>query len=143
MSKSLNNNAGISMLEVVITIAVIAIGIMALTQLFPTSLTSTKTANHETTAVNLAEAKLEEMMSITYDEIPVGTIEAKTRLATSTDNWLYEYQRQTVVTYVEGENLSTSISDTGLKKITTTVYWYTAATDSERQLELHLLIADK
>jgi Tfp pilus assembly protein PilV len=131
------------MIEVVVTIAVIAIGIMALTQLFPTSLTSTKSANHETTAVNLAEAKLEEMMSIPYDEVSIGTIEPKTRLATSSSEWLYNYQRQTVVTYVDGEDLTTSATDTGLKKITTTVYWQNATTDSERSTELHLLIADK
>ncbi len=131
------------MIEVVVTIAVIAIGIMALTQLFPTSLTSTKSANFETAAVNLAEAKLEEVMSVAYDDLAIGTIEPKARLATSSSDWLYDYQRQTVVTYVDGEDLTTSASDSGLKKVTTTVYWYNATTESEKSIQLHLLIADK
>lgn len=135
-------NEGISMIEALMAIAVISIGILSVVSLFPLSLKVSRNAEQETIAANLMQAKIEEMFSIGYDNITIGTIEAKHRLSTDPANPFYLYQRQTVSEYVDA-NLNHSNSATGIKKITVTAYWISPRVNVEKNNSFIILISQK
>ena len=81
-----------------------------------------KTAENSTKASYLAQSQLEYLNSLNYSDIGAGTIEAKHRLSADPASYLYSFQRQTAVQNVDS-NLQSSQTDTGLKKITVTVYY--------------------
>jgi len=135
-----SNKSGISLIEALVSIAIILLIIFAIAQIFPLALKINNHAEQETIAANLAQAKIEESFSLNYENINVGTIEAKHRLATDPANPFYAYQRQTTVEYVD-INLSNSATDAGLKLITATVYWQSPAFKSEKNISLKILIS--
>ncbi|MFA6421986.1 MAG: prepilin-type N-terminal cleavage/methylation domain-containing protein [Candidatus Buchananbacteria bacterium] len=136
------NNKGISLIEALVSIAIIIIVILAISQIFPLALKISNHAEQETIATNLAQAKIEETFSLNYENIPTGINEAKHRLSTDPNNPFYYYQRQTDVQYVDVD-LNDSASDTGLKKITTTVYWQSPIFKTEKNVNLIILISKR
>jgi len=118
------------------------IGILALVNLFPLAFKVNTLAKQSTVATNLAQAKIEEMFYLDYDNISIGTIEAKQRMSTDSDNPFYYYQRETIVEYVDG-NLNTSATETGIKKITVNCYWDNALLLTEKNIQLAILISEK
>lgn len=141
MSKS-NNQTGLTLLEAAITIAVILIGVITIVQIFPLAFKIGKTAEQTTVAINLAQAKIEEIFFLDYDNIAIGEIEAKHRLSSDPTSPFYSYQRQTVTEYVDG-NLAGSLTETELKKITVTVYWYHTFLGYESSEEIIILVSKK
>ncbi len=137
-----SNNKGITLLEAMITIMVIMIGILSLAKIFPVAYKINKTSEQSTVAANLAQAEIENLYYLSYDNIPLGTVEAKHRLSDITTDQLYNFQREVLTEYVDG-NLSTSISDTGLKKISVIIYWYNPSLKIEKSTELISLISKK
>ncbi len=142
MLKSINNKRGITMIEAVLAVAVLTIGILGIIKLFPLALKISKNAEQETVAADLAQAKIEELFSLGYESIGTSTIEARHRLATSTQNPFYNYERQTVVTTVDS-NLNTSTADLGLKKITVTVFYHLPTINTSSSLPVTILISQK
>jgi Tfp pilus assembly protein PilV len=132
--------AGISLLEIMVSFSILALVFIALAQTFPLALTINKTAENATKTSYLAQAKLEELNSLGYANIPTGTVEAKHRLSDDTANYLYYFQRETMVEYVDG-NLQSSASDTGLKKITVIVYYANALSKTEKNFSMVTLIS--
>ena len=142
MSKSAINKKGLSLIETAIAIAVLLIGIVAAAQIFPLSVKVDKTAEQTTVAADLAQSKIEEVFSQGFENISAGTIEPRHRLAASSTNPFYPYERQTVVDYVDG-NLNYSAAATGLKRISTTVYWRNAVSKTEKNTNVQILINQK
>jgi len=136
------NNQGITLLEAMITIVVIMIGVLTLANIFPIAFRVGESAQQATLATNLAQAKLEELFSLNYDNIAIGTIEVKGRLSANPSDYLYNYQRETLTEYVD-QNLQTSGSATDLKKITINVYYRSAALKTEKSVQLTSLISKK
>ncbi len=130
------------MLEVTITISIILIGLLSISRIFPISLKASKSAEENTVASNLAQAKIEELFSIGYDNINTGTIEAKHRLASDPENPFYAYQRETKIEYVDS-NLNTSLVSTGIKKATVKVYWSNAVSGNEKNIIFYVIISQK
>ena len=93
------NNQGITLLEAMITIVVIMIGVLTLANIFPIAFRVGESAQQATLATNLAQAKLEELFSLNYDNIAIGTIEVKGRLSANPSDYLYNYQRETLNQY--------------------------------------------
>ena len=149
MSKSMNNSKlrntklvrGFTLIESAIAISVLMVGLLAVLQFFPFAIKIIGDSQQLTVASNLVVAKLEEMSSLDYDLISVGTIEAKQALSGDTSSFLADYQRQTVVEYVDA-NLNSSQTDLGLKKITTTVYWLSPVGLNEKSTSGSTLLAD-
>ena len=133
---------GLSLLEAVIAMAILSIGLLIIIRIFPLTAKMSKTAEQSTIAANLGQAKIEEMFSLGYDNIAIGTLESKHRLGSTADNPFYQYQRQTVTEYVDGD-LNYSATETGLKKISVTVYWISQTTGLERNLPVNVLISQK
>ena len=144
MSKSISRVSGFTILETILAIGILAIGLLALLAFFPVGLRSTKASQQSNVAANLIQWELETVIAGGYDNATGttginGIIEAKHRLASTTDNPYYYYQRQTTVGYVDG-NLNASATDTGLKRISVIVSWTDPLLKRERNLEIDTLI---
>lgn len=120
-----------SLLEIMVSLSILVVTFISLMQSFPLALAINKTSENATKASYLAQEKLEELNSLGYGNIAVGEIEAKHRLSGTPTDYLYYFQRQTAVNYVDG-NLQNSVSDTGLKKISVTVYYTNALSKTEK-----------
>jgi Tfp pilus assembly protein PilV len=142
MSKSVINNQGISLIEAAIAITVLLVGIVAAAQIFPLAVKVNKTAEQTTVAADLAQSKIEEVFSQGFENIPLGTIEPRQRLANSSTNPFYYYERQTVVDYVDSD-LNYSAATTGLKRISTTIYWRNAVSKTEKNTNVIIIISQK
>ena len=129
-----------SLLEVMVAFSILTLTFTALMQSFPYSLAINKTSENAAKAAYLAQAKLEELNSLGYGNISTGTIEAKHRLADNPTDYLYYFQRQTTVSFVDG-NLADSASDLGLKKISVTVYYSNALSKVEKEYGTVTLIS--
>ncbi|MDD4271355.1 MAG: hypothetical protein PHF50_00965 [Patescibacteria group bacterium] len=140
MKKKLTCSGGMALLEVMVAFSILMLTFIALMQSFPVSMTINKTSENATKASYLVQEKLEELNSLGYANISTGTIEAKHRLSDDTSNYLYYFQRQTAVSYVDG-NLADSESDTGLKKITVTIYYTNALSKTEKNYSTVTLIS--
>lgn len=141
MLKLVTKTEGLSLIEAILAIGIITIILLFTIQLFPFSLKLSKIGEQNTIAANLAQAKIEEIFSLGYENIGVGTIEAKHRLSNNPENPFYQYQRETQVEYVDG-NLNNSNVDTGMKKINITIYWKNF-TNLEKKLSFKTLISKK
>jgi len=140
MKTKFKNQLGMSLLEVMVAFSILTLTFTALMQSFPYSLTINKTSENAAKAAYLAQAKLEELNSLGYGNISTGTIEAKHRLADNPTDYLYYFQRQTTVSFVDG-NLADSASDLGLKKISVTVYYSNALSKVEKEYGTVTLIS--
>ncbi len=131
---------GLSLIESMVAITILVVGILGIVQAFPYGLKIDKDASSLTIANNLAQEKIEEQISLGYDNISVGEIEAKHRLSDESDEPYYNFWRETNVQYVDGD-LNPSSTDTGLKEITTTVYWVRNLDNKEENTKVISLIS--
>lgn len=129
-----------SLIEVMVAFSILILVLIALAQTFPLALTINKTSENATKASYLAQAKLEELNSLGYENISVGAIEPKHRLSTDPTDYLYYFQRQTDISYLDG-NLQPSFSATGLKKIFVTVYYTNSLFKTEKNYSTFTLIS--
>lgn len=129
-----------SLIEVMVSFSILILVLIALAQTFPMALTINKTSENAAKASYLAQAKLEELNSLGYDNISTGLVESKHRLSADSANYLYYFQRQTEISYVDA-NLQTSLADTGLKKISVTVYYTNALSKTEKNYSTITLIS--
>lgn len=134
------NSKGFTLLEVVASIAVITIVFFSMVTVFPFSLKISKRSQNLTTATYLAQAGIETALSSSYDDLIVGDIEARHRLSDDQDNFLYAFERETRVNYVD-ENLVDSAADTSLKKIESIVYWHNPFMVQEQQYAIATLVS--
>jgi len=137
---SIKQQSGLSLIEIMVALAILVVAFIGLVQSFPFGLSITKTAEGVTMASYLAQGKIEELLSLGYDNIETGTIEAKHRLSDDETNYLYFYQRQTEVSYVDGD-LVESVEDVGMKKISVTVYYTSALSKTEKSYNISTLLS--
>lgn len=133
------NSDGLSLLEIIVALTIIFVAFLGLMQAFPFSLTINKTAENATKAAFLAQEKIEQLRSLGYQGIDVGTVEEKHRLSETSSDYLYYFQRETTISYVDG-NLDDSLSDLGIKKISTNVYYTNSLSKNEKVYNLTTLI---
>lgn len=140
LNNNLNNNHGFSLMEMIVALSILIIAFVGLIQAFPFSQVMIKTAENSSKAAYLTQDKLEQLLSLDYDNIPIGVIEVKQRLSTDQTNYLYHFQRQTITEYV-GDNLQTSANDTGMKKISVTIYYTNSIAKTEKSYNISTLIS--
>lgn len=135
------NKSGFSIIEIIAAIALLTIGIFAIVKMFPFGLQISKSSEEITVAAMAANEKMESLISLGYDGINTGTIEAKQTISIGSFGNIYGLSRKTVVSYVDG-NLAEPIpvSDTGMKKIEITVYWM-QSTGEEKNVVFNRLIS--
>lgn len=130
------------MIEVMVSFSILVVAFMALISSFPTALSINKSAESATLASYLAQQKIEELSSLSYDDIATGTIESLHNLSASSSDYLYFFERETTVSSLDG-NLAATSTDSGLKKISTTVYYNDAATRVRKSYNLIFLTSQK
>lgn len=140
--KIFNQQQGLSIIEIMVAFSILVMAFVGLAYSFPFGLSISKTAESSTVASYLAQAKIEEVISLGYDNINVGTIEAKHRLYDDTSSYLYNYQRETIVNYVDGD-LNDAAEDNGIKKISCTLYFISAISNSEDSYNITTLISKR
>ncbi len=134
---------GFTLIEVTVAMAIFILVIIGIIQMFPVGIQIRKSAEQATVASNLAAAKIESLVSMPYEDIIVGEIEPRTHVSPLPSDPFYEYERQTLVTYVDpNNNLTETVSDLGMKKIKTTVYWRGRIGSQEKSIEVITLLTD-
>jgi len=142
LKKISNNQIGLSIIEIMVAFSILVIAFVGIAQAFPFSLSINKTAENSTIASYLAQGKIEELFSLGYDNMGLGVVEVKQRLDNDSDNYLYQYKRQTEIDYVDGD-LVVSAIDTGMKKMAVTVYFNNAISNQEQSYNITTLITHK
>jgi len=138
-NKNLYQKKAFTLVEVLVAAAVMALALTAVSQTFSMGMELSYNAEKETMAVALAQEKLEETLSLGYDNISVGESERE-RFSDDSESHFYAFENQVEVSYMN-ENLEESVSDTGLKKIKVNVFWPSRGGEEEENLTL--LIAKK
>ena len=129
-----------SMIEVMVAISILSFVFIGLVQVFPFGLSVSKEAEQTTTASFLAQQEVEQLNSLGYDNISVGVLETKHRLSNDQSSYLYYYQRQTQVSYVDSD-LNDSATDMGLKKISVDIFYNSAFLKSESDYNITTLLS--
>lgn len=115
-------NQGITLVEVLISMAVLVIGILGLLTAFPQATKTERALELESIANHLAQEKMESFQAIAYEDIAAGALESGARVSADIQSPFYLFTRTTNVAYVDA-NLATSEADTGLKRISITISW--------------------
>jgi len=112
---------GFTLIEVLIAIILIVSGLVVLMQVMSVAIFADSTLEYRLTALNLANEKLEELKDDGYSHANLDPASSSFTEA-FISGFDFIDQRQWTVDYVDA-NLSTSVSDTGLKDITVQVQW--------------------
>jgi len=110
---------GFTLIELLIAIILTAGGLMVLMQLMSVAIFADSDLEYSLIALNLANEKLEELKGDGYSHANLNT---GTHTESSISGFDFVDQRQWTVDYVDA-NLSTSVSDTGLKDVIVEVQW--------------------
>ena len=131
------SNPGFTLIETLIALAILMIAVLSIVQLFPLGLKASYQAKNLSLATNLAQARLEELISDNYDNLAVGITTEDT--LSSIDSDFSSFIRVTEIIYVDG-NLNSSIQDLGLKKVVVYVSWPNSFTGDRSTTSLVTLI---
>ena len=112
---------GFTLIEVLIAIILIVSGLVVLMQVMSVAIFADSTLEYRLTALNLANEKLEELKDDGYSHANLDPASSPFTEA-FVSGFDFVDQRQWTVDYVDA-NLSTSVSDTGLKDVTVQVQW--------------------
>jgi len=128
---------GLTIIELMIAIFILAVGLIGVLSAFPLGAQLENSAQMATTAIQLAQAKMEDIISKPYEDI--GS-EAKQTLASP----FSAYSRETEITYFNPDNPEViPTEDMGIKKIKVTVSWKSALGSSSKKVEIFSLIAKR
>lgn len=112
---------GFTLIELLIAIVLIVVGLVALMGAMSAGICADAALEYRLTALNLANEKLEELKDDGYSHANLDPASSPFTEAFISGFDFIE-QRQWTVDYVDA-NLSTSVSDTGLKDVTVEVQW--------------------
>ena len=118
----LSSRSGITIIEVIISVSILAVGILGLLQAFPRGISTSKDVELATVADQLGQAKIEELMAADYNALTPGTLENQARVESDPTNPFYQFKRTSTVELIDAA-FASSGADIGLKKITVTVFW--------------------
>ena len=107
--------------------------------IFPAGLVKTKSVEQAALATNLAQAKIEEIISSSYADVAVGTTTEASLAALGSD--FAPFQRLSAVNYLDS-GLKTAAADQGLKKVKVRLLWFDAAKKATATLDLITILTD-
>ncbi len=131
---------GFTLIELLVAIFILTVGILTVSQAFPLGVHVQKSAQMDTVANQLCQTKMEEIFSLSYDEISLETVEE----AYGSIDSFSSYRRRTETSYFDPNNPDIpSVADMGIKKIKITVFWRSPLGATERKVIIANLIAQK
>lgn len=142
MEKSANykkNQSGFSLIELFLAISILTIGIVGVIAMFPLATKIGKSSEMSTVASELAQEKIEEMISKSYTDIAVGPVEPEHAL----DPPFSAYLRKTQVEYYNPQTSATTTSDLGVKQIHVTVKWGITLGGTVSKIDIFTLVTRK
>ncbi len=116
---SVYNNSqkgGFTLIELIVSIALLTLTLFGVAEIFSRSLGVTHRAQQLTRAVELAQAQIENTISLDYSLLTIGTFEAR-------NNVFDVFDRETTVTYIDPFTFTTQPQDTGLKRVTVRMFY--------------------
>ncbi len=140
---NIQRSAGFTLIELLIAIFILEVGIIGVLQTFPLGARIWRSSEMATVAVGLGQAKMEQIISQSYDEVPFGIIESKHQL----DAPFSSYQRETEVVCVDPTLDFSEVVDCSpdpeIKKVTVVVFWRSSFGIKEKSIDLVSLIVKK
>jgi len=133
----LNMKGGFTLIETILAIFILVVGIVGVLAMFPVGIQIQNLAKMETVASRLAQAKIEEIIAKSYEEI-VTFCEGYGEIP----NFEF-YKRETRVNYYDPVNSTTSQIDLGIKEIDVKVFWKSGPGFSEKSITLKTLITKR
>lgn len=124
-----------------VAIIIIGAAFVGLIRPFPYALSISKTAENQTRAAYLAQAKIEELVMLNYENIATGTIEALHRLG-PTGTYLYNFQRQSDI-FLLDKDMNNTATDIGIKKLVVSVYYTNSLSKTENEYIVQTLFINK
>ncbi|MDP1709929.1 MAG: prepilin-type N-terminal cleavage/methylation domain-containing protein, partial [Candidatus Komeilibacteria bacterium] len=137
-----HNQAGITLIEILISITLLTVGILGIIRVFPQGLSAEKNIELGSIAEQLGQAKIEELTALDYDSLSTGTLENQVRIGSDASSPFYNFKRSTAVDLVDA-NLNSTAIDVGLKKITVTIYQPVNWESSNRSIQIIYLKAKR
>lgn len=137
-----NNPAGIGLIEIMLSVTILAIGILGILQAFPQGVATEKHLEYAAIASQLGQAKLEQLASQPYDSLTPGTLESQVHISSDPASSFYPFLRTTAVALLD-QNLAPSGADVGLKKISITIFWPAVFGGGQKQISLTTLISKR
>lgn len=129
--------SGFTLVEIIIAIFILTIGISAVLVMFPLGTQLLGSSKMTTIGIQLAQEKIEEVISTSYETISIGEV-IESALLSPFD----AYKREIKVSYVDPTfNLQEIASDKGIKKIEVTVSWKTSLEFTPKNIKLITLIS--
>jgi len=139
MPKNIHNNKGITIIEILLVIAILSYTVFFIISIFPFGLSKSKLAEKTTIATNLSQAKIEELISQSYESLNTGTT-TEASLA-NIDQDFSDYSRQTAINFLDS-NLNLSPNDLGFKKIKVIVSWKDSLKNATNTVSLITIAID-
>lgn len=132
-----------TLIESLLAVFIISVAFVSVTRIFPLSLRVERSSEMRSKAVELAQAKIEELSLLSYEEVSCsGNIPP----CEETENPVAEdksFRRNISVTYVSPPNFGASASDTNMKKVSVTLFWDASFGAGENNIVLSTIIANK
>lgn len=154
MTKKLDINKGFTLIEVLIAMAVIAIGIFAMMSVIIVVIKSNTQSKDITVATNLVQLKMEEILNMTYGSITTSNDDIGTytgfldcdKYTFIDDDELKDCLNGTYTTSLDNTHiygLEVNITDMGInaKTIIIDAFWNPATTTSSHKIELQSIVA--
>lgn len=128
-----------TLIEILIAIFILSMGIMGILVMFPMATQIEKSAQILALANQLAQAKIEENISKSYNEIVIGTTTEEYGFIAD-----YPYFKTLVkINYYDPVNLAIIDIDYGIKKIEVFMFWKSPLGSSEKNIKLESLISKR
>lgn len=132
-----------TLIESLLAVFIITVAFVSVTRIFPLSLKVERSSEMRSRAVELAQAKIEELSLLSYEEINCsGNIPP----CEETENPVAEdasFRRNISITYVNPPGFEESVSDTNMKKINVTLFWDASFDVGEDNIVLSTIITNR
>ena len=123
-----------TLIELMIAISILVVGIVGVLAMFPLGIQMVVSSKMATVASYLGEAKIEEIIFTSYEEI---SSEARETLSPP----FSAYSRETqVICFDPNDSFSPDCPDTGIKNIKVIVYWRSPFGVTEKNIQIETLI---
>lgn len=127
---------GFTLIEIMISVAILSTGFVAILYMFPLGSKIEKNSQMATTALEIGQAKIEEINSLAYDEIASAT-EAYGEI-----DGFPAFRSQVAAEFYDPQASSASTTDTGIKTIDISIFWQSSLF-GEKNISLKTLISQK
>lgn len=138
---------GFTIIEALVAIFILTVGFVAVTQIFPFNLKINKSSEMKTKAVQLAQAKIEEIVSKSYDEVSCAGVVPPCQQTENQTSEDIGFKRITSIKFADPQNnLQEPVpanTDTEIKKIEVTVSWRSTLKSGEDSIKVSTLISKR